>query len=116
VFVLPREIVWVARVREALGLPGLVSTEGYELMGQDWAFSSRRAERELGYRSSPIDDTLAATIGWYNELIESGIFNESGGSGMSRMAAGMRTAGRLGLLSPLHLGQRVAGRRVLAGV
>jgi hypothetical protein len=32
------------------------------------------------------------------------------------MAGGMRAAGRLGLLSPFRLGQRVAGRRVLAGL
>ena len=38
------------------------------------------------------------------------------GSGMSRMAGSMRTVGRLGLLSPFKLGQRVAGRRVLAGI
>src|SRR4051794_7107656 len=116
VLVLPREVVWIARVREAMGLPGLVSTEGYELMGQDWMFSSRKAERELGYRASPVQHTLAATIEWYNELIEAGVFNESGSSGMSRMAAGMRAAGRLGLLSPFRVGQRVAGRRVVAGV
>jgi hypothetical protein len=103
-------------VREALGLPGLVSTAGYELMGQNWMFSSRRAERELGYRSSPIEDTLNNTIAWYTELIEAGVFNDSGGSGMSRMAAGMRTAGRLGLMRPIRVGQRVAGRRVVAGV
>ena len=116
VLVLPREVAWVARVREAIGLPGLVSTEGYELMAQDWAFSSRKAERELGYRSQPVEDTLHATIDWYNELIEAGMFNDSSGSGMARMAGGMRTAGRLGLLSPFRLGQRVAGRRVLAGL
>jgi dihydroflavonol-4-reductase len=116
VLVLPREVAWVARIREAIGLPGLVSTEGYELMGQNWQFSSRKAERELGYRSQPIEDTLEATIGWYMELIEAGVFEDADGSGMSRMAGGMRAAGRLGLLSPFRLGQRVAGRRVLAGI
>jgi hypothetical protein len=44
------------------------------------------------------------------------MFEDADGSGMSRMAGGMRTAGRLGLLSPFRLGQRVAGRRVLAGL
>jgi dihydroflavonol-4-reductase len=116
VLVLPREVTWIARVREALGLPGLVSTEGYELMGQEWTFSSRKAQRELGYSSQPIDGTLQATIDWYLELIESGAFVDSDGSGLSRMAGGMRAAGKLGLLSPFRLGQRVAGRRVLAGV
>src|SRR4051795_3178129 len=101
VMVLPREVAWIARVREAIGLPGLVSTEGYELMGQSWMFSSRKAERELGYRAQPIEATLHATIDWYNELIEAGVFNDSGGSGMSRMAGGMRTARRGGAAPPL---------------
>src|SRR3954453_24241811 len=89
VVVLPREVAWIARVREAIGLPGLVSTEGYELMGQNWLFSSRKAQRDLGYRSQPIEDTLEATIGWYMELIEAGVFEDSDASGMSRMAGGV---------------------------
>lgn len=116
VLVLPREVAWLGRVREALGLPGIVSTEGYELMGQDWSFSSHKAERELGYRAHSIDETLYATIEWYRELIAAGTFDDSGGSGLSRVAGGMRTAGRLGLLSPFRIGGRVAGRRVLAGL
>jgi dihydroflavonol-4-reductase len=116
VIVLPREVAWVGRVREALGLPGIVSTEGYELMGQNWTFSSRKAEHELGYRAHSIDDTLLATIEWYRTLIDAGAFDDSSTSGMSRVAGGMRTAGRLGLLSPFRLGQRVAGRRILAGL
>ena len=116
VIVMPREVAWIARVREAIGLPGLVSTEGYELMRQNWIFSSRKAERELGYRASDIDDTLGSTINWYLELIESGVFEDSTGSNLSRMAGGVRAAGRLGLLSPFRLSQRVAGRRVLAGL
>ena len=116
VLVLPREVAWVSRVREAIGLPGMVSTEGYELMGQNWMFSSRKAERELGYRSQPVEETLTSTIAWYLELIETGMFDDSRGSNLSRMAGGVRAAGRLGLLRPLRLGQRVAGRRVLAGL
>src|SRR4051795_12240312 len=88
--VLPREVAWIARVREAIGLPGLVSTEGYELMGMNWMFSSRKAERELGYHSQPIDDTLQSTIAWYLRLIEAGVFEDSDGSGLSRMAGGVR--------------------------
>jgi dihydroflavonol-4-reductase len=116
VLVLPREVAWISRVREAIGLPGLVSTQGFELMGQDWSFSSRKAQRELGYRSQPVDETLTSTIAWYLELIGAGMFDGSDNSGLSRMAGGMRAARRLGLLSPFRLGQRVAGRRVLAGV
>jgi dihydroflavonol-4-reductase len=116
VLVLPREVARIARVREAIGLPGMMSTEGFELMGQNWSFSSKKAENELGYRAHSIDETLYATIEWYRELIEAGAFHDADGSGLSRMAGGMRTAGRLGLLSPFRVGQRMAGRRVLAGV
>src|SRR4051795_9454593 len=74
VVVLPRAIARLARVRDALGLPGPVAAEGYELMAQDWRFSSAKAERELGYRSRPLDETLRATIDWYTDLIERGAF------------------------------------------
>src|SRR4051795_9189481 len=43
VMVLPREVAYVARLREALGIPGVMSIEGYELMGQEWAFSTSKA-------------------------------------------------------------------------
>jgi dihydroflavonol-4-reductase len=116
VLVMPPGIAWVGRVREALGIPGPLSVEGYELMGKDWRFSSRKAERELGYATRPIDETLEATVDWYLELIEGGVFEEASGSLLSSMAGGMRTAGRLGLLRPIRIGQRALGRRVLAGV
>jgi dihydroflavonol-4-reductase len=116
VMVLPREVAHVTRVREAMGLPGVMSQEGYELMGQEWLFSSRRAERELGYRARPLDETLYATIEWYDELIASGMFDDAGSSGLSRMADLTRTAARLGLFNPVRVGQRVTGRRVVAGL
>jgi len=116
VMVMPPQISRVARVRAALGLPGVVSVQGYELMAKDWRFSSAKAERELGYRARPLDDTLAATIAWYLELIEQGAFGEADRSAMSSIAGGIRRAGTLGLLSPVRMGQRLVGRRVLAGV
>ena len=116
VMVLPREVAYVARVREAMGLPGVMSNEGYELMGQEWRFSSRRAERELGYRFRPVDETLRDTIDWYRELIGSGVYDESGSSGLSRMADVTRTFARLGLFTPVRVGQRMSGRRVVAGL
>jgi dihydroflavonol-4-reductase len=48
VVVLPREVARLARIRDALGLPGPLSAEAYELMAQDWRVSSAKAERELG--------------------------------------------------------------------
>jgi dihydroflavonol-4-reductase len=116
VMVLPRAVAYVARVREALGLPGIMSTEGFELMGQEWSFSTRKAERELGYRPRGIDETLNGTIEWYRELIDSGIFDDAASSGLSRMAGVTRTAARLGLFRPIRVGQRVVGRRMVTGL
>jgi len=116
VMVIPPEIAWLGRVREALGVPGPMSVEGYELMGQDWRFSSHKAERELGYRPRPLDATLGETIDWYIELIEADAFRDARRSGLSAIASAMQTASRLRLLVPVRLGQRIAGRRVVAGV
>src|SRR3954469_24074107 len=116
VMILPREVSYVARVREALGLPGVMSNEGYELMGQQWSFTSRRAERQLVYRPRPIDETLQATIDWYRELIDAGAFDDARTSGLARMARVTRAAASIGLFRPPRLGQRIAGRRVVAGL
>lgn len=115
IMVLPQAIRRLAQIREALGLPGAVSAEASNLMGQDWRFSSRKAREELGYESRPLDDTLQNTIDWYLELIEAGVFADSEHSGLSRWADSMRIASRLGLLTPIRVGQRVIGRRMLAG-
>jgi hypothetical protein len=116
IMVLPPESAKVARVREALGLPAAISTEGYALMAQDWRFSSAKAERQLGYRARPLDETIHTTVDWYLELMESGAFDDSERSGMSAVAETLGTAGRLGLLTPVRVGQWLTGRRVLAGL
>jgi dihydroflavonol-4-reductase len=115
IMVLPPVIRRLAQIREALGLPGAVSAEASNLMGQDWRFSSQKARDELGYDTRPLDDTLKSTIDWYLELIEAGRFADSRGSGLSRWADSMRIASRLGLLAPIRVGQRVIGRRIVAG-
>ena len=113
--VLPGGVARVARVREALGLPGTISAEAFDLMGGDWRFTSDKARRELGYETRPLDDTLAATVEWYLELIESGAFDDSDHSALSRMSGGMRAVSRTGLLMPVRIGERVLGRRFIAG-
>jgi dihydroflavonol-4-reductase len=115
IVVLPPAIARIARIREALGLPGPISAEATNLMGQDWRFTSQKARRELGYNPRPIDETLQNTIDWYRELIENGAFADSRGSNLSRIADSMRMASRFGLLTPVRLGQRVIGRRIIAG-
>jgi hypothetical protein len=84
-------------------------------MGKDWRFSSEKAQRELGYQPRPLDETLRATIEWYRQLIEAGAFAGSHQSGLSRIADSMRVASRLGLLAPIRVGQRIIGRRLIAG-
>ena len=116
ILVLPTESARLARVREALGLPSAISTEGYALMAQDWRFSSAKAERALGYRARPLEETIRATVDGYLELIEAGAFEGAERSGMSAVAEGLGAVGRLGLLAPVRIGQRITGRRVLAGV
>lgn len=116
VVVLPRQIVQLAQLRERLGLPGALPAQGYALMAQDWRFSSTKARRELGYRTRPLDQTLQATIEWYRELIDGRVFDRARRSTLSTFAAGTQLLGRLGVLEPLKLGQRVVGRRVIAGV
>ena len=116
VLVLPREVARLARLRDTLGLPGLIAAEGYELMAQDWRFSSAKAKRELGYRARPLDQTLRNTIDWYMDLIEHRAFDNAHRSSLSTLATGTRALGKLGLLAPLKLGQRIVGRQAIAGV
>ena len=63
--VLPRETARVARLAETLRLPGVMPAEAFELMAQNWRFSSRKAKRELGYRVRALNTTLRDTIQWY---------------------------------------------------
>ena len=85
-------------------------------MAQDWRFSSAKAKRELGYRARPLDQTLRTTIDWYTDLIEQRAFANAHRSSLSTLAAGTRALSKLGLLTPLKLGQRIVGRQVIAGV
>jgi dihydroflavonol-4-reductase len=116
VIVLPRQVAQLARIRDAFGLPGVLPAEGYELMAQDWRFSSAKAKRELHYAPRPLDSTLRATIDWYLRLVEQRAFEHAHRSRLSTLAAGARALGRVGLLEPLKVGQRIAGRRLIAGV
>jgi dihydroflavonol-4-reductase len=116
ILVMPREVARLARIREAIGVPGPMSVEGYELMGKDWRFTSEKAKRELGYQPRTIEATIGDTVDWYLELIDAGAFaGEDRRSGLSTMAGVTRRASQLGLLLPLRLGMGLLGRRVIAG-
>jgi dihydroflavonol-4-reductase len=47
-----------------LGMPSPVEVRATSL---NWAFSSARARRELGFKTSPHEDSLEQTIAWYRE-------------------------------------------------
>ncbi|MGI8631666.1 MAG: NAD-dependent epimerase/dehydratase family protein [Solirubrobacterales bacterium] len=114
VLVFPRQVANVARMRERLGLPAAVAAEGLELMVKDWRFSSEKARRELGYEPRPLDETLRSSIRFYRELLEADELGENT-SRLSALASGMALGGRFGLPGVLRLGERVAGRRFVAG-
>jgi dihydroflavonol-4-reductase len=116
VIVLHPAISRVARVREAAGLRGPMPAEATDLMGREWRFTSAKARRVLGYEPRELDETLQDTIDWYQELIENGAFAEQSGSSLSRIAGGVQAASTLGMLTPLRIGQRVLGRRMLVGL
>jgi dihydroflavonol-4-reductase len=111
--VLPTEVAGMARLAEALRLPSPVAPEGLVLMAQNWRYSSRKARRELGYRTRPRDKTLRETIAWYRELIESGVLNGSRTSALSLAAAGLRLADRAGALGAVRAAEGYLGRRLL---
>jgi dihydroflavonol-4-reductase len=112
--VLPRETAAAARLADRLRLPSPISPEGVVLMAQNWRYSSRKARRELGYRARKLDTTLRDTVDWYAELIENGALG-GGASSMSLAAAGVRLAGRAGLLRGVRVAESLLGRRLVAG-
>jgi len=65
----------------------------------NWAFSSAKAKRELGWRTSPHEDCLEETIAWYRDR-EGGQLSPPG----SRQPVALRVAGGLVRRSPLGWG------------
>jgi dihydroflavonol-4-reductase len=112
--VLPPEAAQAARAADALGISFPISPEGVVLMAQNWRYSSRKARRELGYKPRPLDDTLGDTVAWYLDLQERGALG-GGPSPLSLAAAGVRLAGRTGVLGGLRVAERYLGRRLVAG-
>jgi dihydroflavonol-4-reductase len=113
--VVPREIALAGRLRERLRIPGPISAEAYSLMSKDWRFSSVKAKQELGYTPRPLEDTVRATVEWYQQLIADGVFSDDSSSALSVAASGLRVAGRLGLLLGARPAEAVLHRRIVAG-
>jgi dihydroflavonol-4-reductase len=113
--VLPRDVAALARLQDELNVRGPIAPEALILMAQNWRYSSRKAKRELGYRTRPLERTLARTIEWSQQLIEAGAFAGRGLSPLSLASAWMRGAERIGLGAGLRALERYAGRRLVAG-
>src|SRR5437588_955449 len=113
--VLPREVGGLARLQGELRVPSLIAPEAFALMAQNWRVSSRKAKRELGYKTRPLDRTIRTTVDWYRELIARGAFGRAGRSPLSVASAGMRVADRLGVVAGLRTAERYLGRRLVTG-
>jgi hypothetical protein len=84
-------------------------------MAQNWRATSRKAKRELGYRTRSLEKTIRPTVDWYAELIERGLVRQRGRSALSVAAGGMRVAERAGLVAGLRAAEGYLGRRLVAG-
>jgi hypothetical protein len=111
--VLPAAAGAAALAARSLGAPVPGMSEGIVLMAQNWRYSSAKARRELGHRARPLDRTLRDTIDWYLELIDGGTLGGGPPSPMSVAAAGVRLAGRAGLLGGVGIAERYLGRRLV---
>jgi dihydroflavonol-4-reductase len=115
IIVLPREVDTLARLQAQLGSRWPVAPEAFALMAQNWRYSSRKAKRELGYRTRPLEATIQRTVDWYEELIARGTLDGLGTSPLSLAAAGMRVWERAGGISVLRAAERYVGRRLVTG-
>jgi dihydroflavonol-4-reductase len=113
--VLPRDVARIGRLQDELRLPGPIAPEALILMAQNWRYSSRKAKRELGYKTRPLERTIGETIEWCAELARGGAFDDRRGSVLALASASLRAAERLGLSSGLRRIERYAGRRLVAG-
>jgi hypothetical protein len=115
VVVLPREAGTVARVQAELGVRWPIAPEAFALMAQNWRYSSRKAKRELRYKTRPLEQTLSRTVEWYDELYRAGAFAPRSASTLALASMGMRLADRAGMIAALRAAERYVGRRLVTG-
>jgi dihydroflavonol-4-reductase len=113
--VLPTEVGKLARWQAELGARWPVAPEAFALMAQNWRYSSRKAKRELRYKTRPLDATIQRTVDWYTELHRQGSFDPRNVTALSLAALGMRVADRLGLVAGLRAAERYTQRRLVTG-
>jgi dihydroflavonol-4-reductase len=79
------------RLAQAAGRRGPISVQEVRLASQWWTYKNTKAKRELGFRPSPHEDTLEATVEWYRERLAGG--GESQPVQYKVAAAGLRATG-----------------------
>jgi nucleoside-diphosphate-sugar epimerase len=55
---------WLVLWAELTGHPPLLTHEVVNVFREHWAYSSAKAERELGYRPTPLREGLRRTVDW----------------------------------------------------
>jgi dihydroflavonol-4-reductase len=109
VIVLPRGLERLADRPRLMGLPNPLPREPIRLMARDWRYSSDKAIAELGYTPSPIRNSVARTIEWYERLIAEGRLTRRRAPVADLLGGGLRVAGRLRLTGVLA----AAGIRII---
>ena len=114
VLILPKQIVQTFALMETLGLQPPMRAEAVHLMSLLWHGSSEKANKELGYGTRSLDETLLRTARWHQELIDHGTFDSRESSSRSRIAARVHAGQRRGFYKRLALIEKCAGFRLLA--
>lgn len=86
----------MARAGQPLGGGWMPSATEIRAASLHWAFSSAKAKRELGWRTSPHEDCLEETIAWYRERDGERVAPPG-----SRQPVALRVAGAVVRRSPL---------------
>ena len=60
-----RVMRWIA---DLTGAEPVITDEVVRVYRHDWAYSSERAIREIGYRITPLDEGLRRTVAWLRSL------------------------------------------------
>jgi dihydroflavonol-4-reductase len=64
----PAVALRIAQAAEATGR-GPISVQEVRLASQWWTYRNTKAKRELGWRPSPHEDTIEATVDWYRDRL-----------------------------------------------
>jgi dihydroflavonol-4-reductase len=89
----------LAAAGQSLGAGTMPTPEEVRIVSLNWACSSAKAKRELGWRTSPHEDCLEETIVWYRER-EGARMSPAG----SRQPVALRLAGAVVRHAPLGRG------------